>query len=1116
MDRSTTTPPARGTERRAARVFLLLATLFIAGVLALPWILTRPAIVEAVLQEFEQRTGHELSVEAWHIRIFPSIGLELVHMQVQERSFATPLFVADRLEMALQFLPLLEGRIVGKDLIIDRPRLTVRRDHTGTWSIGGSGSASSPSDSSQPFALLQAVRNLLVVGGLITVIDESGLSPRTPVQIVVTQGTLSAEVMGRHARLQVSGEIPQERDSAAFTFDGLLTQSQNGDGLQAEGDLRLHHINVRQLVSVWAGLDAGSDGLVGPAQLTAHLRWSPRAEGSDLTADEWKVELSDISMQGTAAVIGLGTEHAHFSSTLSAPPVTLARLLSQTPSAWISTHLRGRLAEHGVDGLITVQSMSLSGDLASSSRPNISGLVEIRNGRFTLDAQYPSIEAFSGRIAYDAAQVRIIDFRAQCGPVRLTGEDLLITQWLSDPHIDVKILGTAPVTGLLETVRRIDEFPLLRDMLTQVEQATGDVEMVAHLMGEPANGRPLALVDVDLTLHHVGFRSSLFSVPVHQLQARIKATPTMMAFERLEGRLGPARFEARGAVTLMGGRAAYSDVKLDMSIDASDVRSLLAEGVDVGLQPEIDGIIRMQAAMTGPIGELRFKGKVDLQSAALRIPNRLTKPLQAPAALEFDGRLSGGNRLVVRHLDLHFPPIKIAGDGTIDLFGNMDFAANVSSGAVSVSRLPTGVTLGPIRAGTLDAALHMEGQAKARASWRTSGEVRFDRGTIEVEGLDETIRDVFMTLRFDRDRIQIARMAFHVGASDLRVSGSIAHWAESPKARLVVESSQIDVAAFSSSRQNSSPSARDQSSGKPWWSGGTLEAFCFADHVYYKKFLLTDISGRVVWDHGLLTVDRISGDTNEGHVAGQIKVQEAGRRIEQARGTFRVSGIPIERLLALIQEKPVMTGWLTTLGNLQAEFERTGLALAAVTSRQPIQIVVEDGRIHNVPVISALLSVMNLPALLQGQVNLVQDGLPLDRLKLVLSVNNGMITVKEFLLDSPILKISGTGRYDILADEFDMVLATSPLGSYSATLQRIPLFGHLLAGDRQGFDTAVFELKGSANNPALRYLPAESLMTGVKGTAQLAFDILVNAITLPQKTFSMIEEGIAGKDDEES
>ncbi|MBA3754392.1 MAG: AsmA-like C-terminal domain-containing protein, partial [Nitrospira sp.] len=726
----------------------------------------------------------------------------------------------------------------------------------------------------------------------------------------------------------------------------------------------------------------------------------------------------------------------------------------------------------------------------------------------------PSIEALPGIISYDAAQMRMTGLRAQCGPVRLTGEDLLITQWLSDPHIDVKILGTATLTGLLDTVMRIDQFPFLRDVLERVEPTSGDVEMVAHVMGQPAGAKPLALVDLDLMLHHAGFRSALVSVPVHQVQARIHATSTVVTVEHLGGRLGPATFEARGAVTLAGGTA-YSDVKLDMSVEATDVRPPLAEAVDVDLRPEMQGTIHLHAAMTGPIEEPRVKGTVDLQAAGLRIPNRLTKPLHAPAAIEFETRLTGGKLLVVRHLDLRFPPIKIVGEGTVDVSGDMEFAANVSSGALAVSRLPAGVALGPIQAGTFDAALHMEGRVKDRASWRTSGLVRFDRGKIAVEGLDEPIRDAFVTLRFDQDKIQIERMAFHVGASDLRVSGSIAHWAESPKARLVVESSQIDVGAFTSASRKSSASARDRSPQRAWWSDGTVNAFFFADHVYYKKFLLTDLSGRVAWDHGLLTVERISGDTNEGHAAGEVKVRAGSRRIEQARGTFRVSGIPVERLLDMVQEKPFMTGWLTTSGKVQAEFERKGLVLSSLTSRRPIQIVIEDGTMHNVPVVSTLLSVMNLPALLQGQVDLNQKGFPIDRLKLVFSLNNGVIDAKEFLLDSPILKISGTGRYDITADRFDMVLATSPLGSYSAMLKRIPLFGHLLAGDRQGFDTAVFELKGSASHPDLRYLPTESLKTGVKGTAQLAFDILVNAITLPHKAFEMIEDGISGKDDED-
>ena len=64
--------------------------------------------------------------------------------------------------------------------------------------------------------------------GWITIIDESGRTPRVPLHIIVTQGTLSSEMMGRHARLQISGEIPQERDRAAFIWDGSLTQNQEG------------------------------------------------------------------------------------------------------------------------------------------------------------------------------------------------------------------------------------------------------------------------------------------------------------------------------------------------------------------------------------------------------------------------------------------------------------------------------------------------------------------------------------------------------------------------------------------------------------------------------------------------------------------------------------------------------------------------------------------------------------------------------------------------------------------------------------------------------------------------------------------------------------------------
>ncbi|HND01376.1 MAG TPA: AsmA-like C-terminal domain-containing protein, partial [Nitrospira sp.] len=736
-----------------------------------------------------------------------------------------------------------------------------------------------------------------------------------------------------------------------------------------------------------------------------------------------------------------------------------------------------------------------------------------RNGRFTLSSPYPPVEALTISMVFDADQLRMTEVRAQCGPLRLAGRDLLITQWATDPHIDVKITGTAPVSGLVETVRRLDEFPLLRDQVTDVEQPTGDVEMIAHVMGRPLSGQPLTLVDADLRLQRGGGRSALLPMPVRQVDAHVTVTPTMVAIEHLNGWFGPAAFQTHGSVTMADGKA-YSNVTLAMSLEASELQSWWAEQAAEHFVPELDGSIRLRAAVTGALGHPRVKGRIDLAEAGVRWQNWLTKPLQAPAAIDFEGQVSRDSHLLIRHVGITFPPVTVTASGTVDLDGEREFSAHVSSGRIAVARLPKGVVLGPVLAGTLEATLDMEGRMTDRASWRTSGQIRFDEGTIKVENLDEPIRDAFVTLRFDRDRIHIPRMAFHVGASDLRISGSIAQWADQPKARLVVESSQIDLAAFEMSRRRPSASARQRSSDH-LWTDTTLHAFLFADHVYYKKFLLTDLSTKITWDHGLLTVERISGDTNEGQLAGQVKIRTKNGQMEQARSTFRASGIPVERVLSPFQERPALSGWLTTSGKVQAEFERGVLLPAALTSRQPIQILVEEGRMHHIPVLSTLLSVLNLPAVLQGQVNLEKEGMPFDRLKLAGFINNGVVHTKEFLLDSPVLKISGTGRYDLLADEFDMVLATSPLGSYSAILKRIPLFGHLLSGDRQGFDTAVFELKGSANKPQLRYLPAESLMTGVKGTAQLAFDILVNAITLPQKAFSMVEEGVTGGEEED-
>ncbi|HEY6288152.1 MAG TPA: AsmA-like C-terminal domain-containing protein, partial [Nitrospiraceae bacterium] len=141
-----------------------------------------------------------------------------------------------------------------------------------------------------------------------------------------------------------------------------------------------------------------------------------------------------------------------------------------------------------------------------------------------------------------------------------------------------------------------------------------------------------------------------------------------------------------------------------------------------------------------------------------------------------------------------------------------------------------------------------------------------------------------------------------------------------------------------------------------------------------------------------------------------------------------------------------------------------------------------------------------------------KDGLPYNKLSATVLVRNGLFETENMIIDSPIVKITAAGNYDLPTYQIDMVWAVSPFGSYSQFLKTIPLFGRLFAGDRKGVATALFSVKGSIEDPEVTYLPMKSFATGVTGLAELAFDILKNTVMLPVDLMTPDEEKGADKD----
>jgi len=86
------------------------------------------------------------------------------------------------------------------------------------------------------------------------------------------------------------------------------------------------------------------------------------------------------------------------------------------------------------------------------------------------------------------------------------------------------------------------------------------------------------------------------------------------------------------------------------------------------------------------------------------------------------------------------------------------------------------------------------------------------------------------------------------------------------------------------------------------------------------------------------------------------------------------------------------------------------------------------------------------------------------------------------------------------------VMVVTPFGSYESILQSIPLFGKLFAGEREGFSTAFFEVKGPLIDPQVTWQPIKSVGSGLTGLAQLAFDVMKNFILLPKEVIAPSEK----------
>jgi hypothetical protein len=403
--------------------------------------------------------------------------------------------------------------------------------------------------------------------------------------------------------------------------------------------------------------------------------------------------------------------------------------------------------------------------------------------------------------------------------------------------------------------------------------------------------------------------------------------------------------------------------------------------------------------------------------------------------------------------------------------------------------------LSGVESGTLEVSLDVKGRGTDWKAWQYNGWVALTDGVFAAKGLDYPAKGLYVRLKLDRNGGEIKRLAFNVQESDMALSGTIRNWTKVAFINLKIESSEFDIDLVIPKGARSP--IRDFL--EELAATSKVVAMVTIDRGHYKTLDFEGLSAKITIRDGALDVDRINGNVdNRGRIAAHLVLNLPKGQPADGEVAFQVSDLSYAKLLQAVgDEKRLIIGDVSASGIISADGANPKGTLASTNGR--FDFFVKKGRIQRGTVLPKLLSILHIGSVLQGKVDLAKDGLPFDKISGALTIQNGLVETKSLIVDSPILKVSHAGTYDMAADQLNGVLVASPLGPYAQALKSIPLFGKLFAGERRGIDTAIFEVKGSINDPKVEYMPLKSLTTGVSGLVQLAFDVLKNMVLLPKE-----------------
>lgn len=336
-----------------------------------------------------------------------------------------------------------------------------------------------------------------------------------------------------------------------------------------------------------------------------------------------------------------------------------------------------------------------------------------------------------------------------------------------------------------------------------------------------------------------------------------------------------------------------------------------------------------------------------------------------------------------------------------------------------------------------------------------------------------------------------------LNASNFMVSGTYTN-GTSPEANLSVASSKLDLDDVLTLVKQGGEGNTRQNGAKL-----NLKVRLNAESGNYRKIQFTKLNATLAREGGTFFVRDLDAALFGGRVSAKGKVSPEGTGGNRFELGFTLDRVNAEHLFQALDISKEVTGTLHLQGDLAAR--GTSWADLKQTASGNVRLRLEKGTLRKFNVLSKVFSILNVSQLLKFQLpDMVSGGMPYNEIKGIIAIKDGVASSQDLFIRSDAINMSIIGKADLVKEELDLTVGVQPLQTVDKIVNRIPVVGWLLSGKDKGILTAYFEAKGKWSDPKVTAIPVKSLAKGVLNVFRRVFE-------LPVRLFTDTGEVILGK-----